>query len=214
MSHSVKINGVALSMGNTKMGKVMSVSLPPPLSCDISMPCFRSKQCYAMKHVYLLYNNVRASWDGNYKAWVTLGPAGYFGAIKEAVGKKHPDLFRWHVGGDIPGGVASAYIGGMCNVADTFPDIRFWCFTKRYQAVRDNAFMIRGTPNLNVVLSAWPGVPLHAATRKAWPVCYVRDPKNLDQRIPEDAAACSGHCDQCMVCARLKPGKSVCILKH
>lgn len=213
MSASVKIDGVTLTMGNSKLGRVMNVSLPPPASCDTSMPCFMRNQCYAMKHAYNIYGNVREAWNGNMRVWLDQGPAVYFGAIKEAILRKRPDMFRWHVGGDIPCD-QSAYLGGMCSVADAFPGVDFWCFTKRYEAIRSCARMIKGTPNLNVILSAWPGVKLDGRTRRAWPVCYVDDPKNPDPRIPGDAFECKGGCDACKVCAPLKPGRSVVIHKH
>lgn len=217
MSQSLKINGVTLSLGNSKLGKVMNVSLPPTCSCDTSMPCFMRNQCYAMKHAYLPYGNVREAWNGNWEAWKDR-PLEYFDAIKEGIVKKKPALFRWHVGGDIPERrnceLGGAYLGGMCNIADTFPDVSFWCFTKRYDFVRANAKQIKGTPNLNVILSAWPGVKLDGRTRRAWPVCYADDPKQPDPRIPADAVACSGNCEKCLACASLAPGQSVKIKKH
>lgn len=99
---SVKKGGLTLTDGNSKMGRVMNISLPPRLSCDTSMPCFSARRCYALKHAYLPYGEVRAAWDGNYAVWCGEGPAAYFGAVKEAVAERRPALFRWHVGGDIP----------------------------------------------------------------------------------------------------------------
>ena len=210
---SVKIDGVTLTMGNSKLGRVMNVSLPPPCSCDKSMPCFRTNQCYAMKHAYLPYRNVRDAWDRNMGMWLT-APSRYMAGIRMAVRQKKPALFRWHVGGDIPAAFTSAYISGMCDVANSFPDTKFWCFTKRYAFVRANAKLIKGTPNLTVILSAWPGVKLDGRTRRAWPVCYVDDPKQPDPRIPADAVACPGNCEKCQACVNLRPGQSVKILKH
>ena len=217
MSSSVKVGGLTLTEGNDKMGRVMNISLPPPCSCNTDMPCFRERKCYAMKHAYLPYKSVKKCWDGNYHVWQTEGPCIYFGAVKEAIAKRKPALFRWHVGGDIPGrlpGEDDAYIGGMVNVADHFPDTVFWAFTKRYDTARRNAKMIRSAKNLNVVLSAWPGVKLDGRTRRAWPVCYVYDPKNPDPRIPAGAFHCEGGCDKCLKCANLKPGEAVVIKAH
>ena len=214
---SIKIGGLTLTEGNDKMGRVMNISLPPPQTCDTSMPCFCTKKCYALRHAYLPYKEVRSAWDGNHAVWCNEGPAAYFGAVKEAIAKRKPKLFRWHVGGDIPDrfpGEGYAYIGGMVNVAGHFPDTVFWAFTKRYAAARAAAKLIRGRPNLNVVLSAWPGVKLDGRTRRAWPVCYVDDPKNPDPRIPADAFRCAGGCDKCMKCAELKAGEAVVIAAH
>lgn len=220
MSSSVKIDGLTLTLGNSKMGKVMNISLPPPLSCDTSMPCYGGK-CYAMKSAYRMYPEVRKAWDGNWRVWVTGGPAAYFNAIMAAVKKAKPALFRWHVGGDIPdvidGGVSDLgmwYTQGMRFVADAFPGTRFWCFTKRYDFARANAAAIRKTRNLTVLLSAWPGLKLDGRTRRAWPVVYVRDPKNPDPRIPATAFECMGNCDKCLACADAAAGDAVVINYH
>ena len=214
---SVKEGGLTLTDGNGKLGRVMNISLPPRLSCDTSMPCFSARRCYALRHAYLPYKEVRAAWDGNYAVWCREGPAAYFGAVKKAVAGRRPAMFRWHVGGDVPDlvpGEADAYIGGMVDVADRFPDTVFWAFTKRYGAARRNAKIIRSAGNLNVVLSAWPGVRLDGRTRRAWPVCYLDDPKAPDPRIPEGAFRCPGGCDKCLKCAGLKPGEAVAIRAH
>lgn len=216
MSTSIKVDGVTLTRGNSKLGAVLNVSLPPPASCDTDMPCFMRGQCYALKHAYNLYGNVREAWNGNMRVWLDRGPEAYFGAIKAAIARVKPALFRWHVGGDIPGpgDVGSAYVGGMCNVADNAPTTSFWCFTKRYDVARANSAMIKATPNLTVILSAWPGVKLDGRTRRAWPVCWVRDSKNPDPRIPATAVTCPGGCDKCQLCAGLGAGDNVVIHKH
>lgn len=207
---------LSFSLGNSKMGRIMSVSLPPAVSCDTSMPCFMRNHCYAMRHAYGLYSAVRESWNRNWIEWET-NPSRYINSVRDAVAAVRPSLFRWHVGGDIPanmGDFGGRYIGAMCSIADMFPGTEFLCFTKRYEFVRRSAKCIRGTPNLSVVLSAWPGVRLDGRTRRAWPVCYVRDRKEPDPRIPADAFACRGGCDRCLACFRLKPGDSVVIQKH
>lgn len=159
---------------------------------------------------------VRRAWDDN---WATLlrGPHAYFGAIKAGLAKAQPALFRWHVGGDIPDsspGAGEAYVGGMVNVANAFPETRFWAFTKRYEIIRCCRRKLRAAPNLTVILSAWPGVPLDGRTRRAWPTCWMLDPKNPDPRIPADAIPCNGRCETCLACAGLQPGQSVVITKH
>ena len=214
---SIRTGGLTLTTGNTKLGRVLNISLPPPASCDLTMPCF-AKGCYAMRSCYGLYPEVRTAWDGNMRVWREGGPLGYFSAVREAVAKAKPELFRWHVGGDIPDngydGEGDAYAGGICAVADDFPDVRFRIFTKRYAVVRRNAKMLKSCPNLTVSLSMWPGVKCHAATLKAWSASWVRDPKNPDPRIPADAKECSGRCDTCQLCWGLKPGESVVFDKH
>ena len=221
---SVKIDGVTLTLGNSKLGRVLNISLPPTVSCDTSMPCFMRNQCYAMKRAYNRYGTVREAWNGNWNVWMDR-PIDYFRAIKAAVAKTKPDLFRWHTGGDIPctgsttldalsGSPSVWYIDGMRYIAYHFPDTKFLAFTKRYDVARAFRKRMPALNNLSIVLSAWPGVPLDGRTRRAWPVCYIYDPKNPDPRIPKSAYKCPGSCDKCRVCFGLKPGEAVVIKKH
>lgn len=216
MSHNIKIGGLSLARDNTKLGRVLNISLPPPKSCDTSMPCFK-KGCYAMKHCYTIYPNTRAAWDGNLEVWRVKGYIPYFSAIHSAIEKVRPDLFRWHVGGDIPAGHSAegeAYVSGMVATAHRFPNTKFLVFTKRYDLIRLNARRIRACKNLNVVLSMWPGVKLSELTRKAWPLVWMRTKKDPDPRIPADAKECEGRCDKCQACWNMKAGESAVIDYH
>lgn len=60
---SIKINGVTIQRGNSKMGNVMHINLPPPMTCK-GRPCL-TDGCYAMKF-YRLRKEVKKSWDGNW----------------------------------------------------------------------------------------------------------------------------------------------------
>lgn len=214
-SSSVKVGGLTLSRGNTKMGKVLNISLPPPRSCDTSLPCFK-KGCYAMRTAYNLYPDVRKAWNGNMDSWDS-SAYDYRKAIVQGIQKVKPALFRWHVGGDIPGGPneGSFYVEHIViHIAKLFPDVRFWMTTKKYDVVKACATKIRKCPNLSVVLSMWPGVKCHSATRRAWPTAWMLDPKDPDPRIPKDAKACPGRCDTCAACWNLKPGEAVVFKKH
>lgn len=209
MSSSIKINGVTLTTGNSKLGKVLNVSLPPRVSCDTSMPCYKDG-CYAIKSAYRFRKNVRDAWDGNWKVY-RCDWGEYFNAIYAAIAKAKPELFRWHVGGDIPD---EDYLRGMIIVASAFPDVKFRAFTKRYALARAARKDILKRENLTVSLSMWPGVYVHPSTIRAWSTAWLDDPKNPDPRIPADAIPCSGRCDKCQVCWGLQPGQSVVLRKH
>ena len=206
---SIKIGGVTLTRGNTKLGRVLNLSLPPPKTCDHSLPCYKGG-CYALRSCYNLYPEVRKAWDGNWRAWKKHG-LGFFESVHEAVAKVRPELFRWHVGGDIPD---ADYLYGMLGLARLHPETRFRAFTKKYDIVKAQARDIRKHKNLTVSLSMWPGLKCHPATIRAWSTSWVRDHKNPDPRIPETAKECSGKCDTCQLCWGLKPGESVVFDKH
>ena len=88
---------VKISVGNTKMGKVPSVSLPPIKACGNCGLC--KNKCYAKK-AYRLYPLVKRAYDSNYEL-ATSNHYQYFEDIKKYLKNKKPKYFRWHVAGDI-----------------------------------------------------------------------------------------------------------------
>lgn len=192
-------NEVVISEHNSKMGDIPSVSLPPVKACGNSLLC--RKKCYA-KRPYKMYPNTRRSWDQNLRLFALDG-AYYFTSINDyLVNKSSPirkpkvpfTMFRWHVSGDI---INQPYMEGIALTADMFPKINFLCFTKMYHVVDNH---IRGydalSSNLQVVLSAWPGLELF----NPWdlPVAWVDD--GTEDRIPDSAVMCAGNCDTCGSC--------------
>lgn len=212
MSQTLNVRGVRIMLGNTKLGRTMHVNLPPPRSCDTSLPCFRGgRECYAMKF-YGLRANVRKAWDANWHKLMTARPD-YFDAIYEAVRKRKPALFRWHSAGDIPD---ADYLKCVVGVADWCPDTAFMVFTKKYDLIAQCPLLRRGRKpaNLTVVLSMWPGVKIPASISRRFPKAWMLDPKRPDPRIPATARECGGGCDTCGLCWHLKPGQSVVFHKH
>lgn len=197
---------VILAPGNTKMGKVLNVSLPPCKSCDTGLPCFAGG-CYANKF-YALREACRVAWESNW-TMVSTARTAYFTRIGEAVVKRKTPVFRWHMAGDIPDG---DYLRRMCGLARELPAVKWLCFTKKY----DLAGLYRTAlpENLTVVLSMWPGVRVPPGIRKGFPAAWMRDPKAPDKRIPKDAVHCDGGCDKCLLCWGMKPGASVVFDKH
>ena len=53
---------VSISKGNSKMGDIPSVSLPPCTTCNPEAPCF--KKCYAVK-IQRLYKTVKTAYENN-----------------------------------------------------------------------------------------------------------------------------------------------------
>ena len=63
--NEIKIPTVSISNGNSKMGKIPSVSLPPILTCPKGTPC--AKRCYA-KRIYNRYPSVKNAYDKELEA--------------------------------------------------------------------------------------------------------------------------------------------------
>lgn len=137
---------VKISNGNTKTGKIKSVSLPPVVTCRQDAPCI--KKCYARR--LLRYPNVRNAYESNLQLYKE-NPALYFDGITACA--INEEFFRWHVSGDIPD---IDYFRYMCGVARTCENTLFLCFTKKYEIV--NNFIFEGgivPPNLIIIFSMW-----------------------------------------------------------
>jgi hypothetical protein len=208
-----KKNQVNLRPGNSKMGKVLHVNLPPCKTCSPHLPCHRVSQCYAMK-AWVQYPETKKSWMYNWNFW-DKNPTGFFDSIGVQIMKKRKvDIFRWHSAGDIPD---LDYLKRMYTMAHWFPGIKFMAFTKKYQLILDNVDRRHSfwkAPNMTLVVSAWPGLRMPPAIKRKFPIAWMEGPDNLDKRIPDDARECSGRCDECLKCWNLKKGESVFFHKH
>lgn len=192
-----------VSVGNSKLGRICSVSLTPVAGCPDGIPC--SRECYAMK-AYRLRPNVRRAWNDNLE-FAQYDQTVYFKEIQAFLkSKKHPiKFFRWHVAGDI---LDQPYLSGMNWLAKMNPDTKFLAFTKNH---RLNFYGLN--PNLVVILSMWPNwgdlsmVPAHL------PIAWMQD--GNEKRVPEGALECMGACDKCGLCWHLPELKrDVVFYKH
>lgn len=190
---------VTISKGNSKMGAIPSVSLPPVVSCPKNVPC--SKDCYALKS-FRMYPNVRTAWEGNYDAWKT-DSDGYFDQIRQYLAKHSPRFFRFHVAGDIPD---QGYLDSMVTLARKFPNTKILAFTKNH-----TLDFKRLPQNLSIVFSCWPIWPLPKS--KSIPRAFMQD--GSETRIPATAIECHGNCESCGMCWNLKSIKrDVYFIKH
>lgn len=178
-------NHLTISSGNTKLGKIPNLSLPPGLSCRPDAPC--KIDCYANK-AYRMYPSVRNAWGGNLKFY-NEDPEGFFAEIHDWMAVNSPTRFRIHVSGDCPD---ERYFREWCSVAVVNPDTSLLIFTKKY----DLPFYLAPN-NLKIVLSMWPGLDLPEGLDhmpKAWLTDDLRFP------VLEPYIFCPGKCDQCGSC--------------
>lgn len=213
---SVKVNGLSISLGNSKLGDVPNVSLLPGAGCPNGKACY--KDCYARKFA-LMYKGCREAWSGNLKLWKK-SPVKYMNAVSEFLKERQPKFFRWHVAGDIQN---QEYLNSMVDIAMEFGDTRFLAFTKMWglRYVVGSLF----APNLRIVGSRWPGSLVDGrgqtgSISTAW-VDYgrVTDDPGYDVdlvRVKTDSSTwvCPGSCISCHACWNLYPGQAVVFGKH
>ncbi len=196
---------VKISTGNSKMGKVASVSLPPIKACGNCKEC--AKRCYA-KQQYQQYPNTRKAYDNNFEL-AKNERTEYFKQIDGYIKYKRVKLFRWHVSGDI---LNEGYFKGLVEVTDNNKDTKFIVFTKMYDLVnsfyKNNCYIPN---NLTIIFSAWPGLKMDNPNK--FPVAYMKDQAGK-AKIPANAKECKGNCEKCLMCFNLKHGESVYFNEH
>ncbi len=185
---------IHISEGNSKLGGIPSVSLPPGLSCRPGVLCL--KDCYA-RNICNRFGIVKLQWNENFRIYKE-DPIRYFSQIDEFLETRRPRHFRWHVGGDCPD---DKYFDHVELTAIRYPDVRFLMFTKVER------YLLRGLePNLYVVFSEWPYHPMSKGSHsRSW----VR----ADLRAPKDAFQCTGRCIDCLHCFT-KRGTNIVFKPH
>ena len=181
---------VTISRGNSKIGNIPNISLPPIKSCKNCSLC--KKDCYALKS-YRQYKEVKKCWNDNFKAYGGNENA-YFKAIETTLSKiKDLNYFRWHISGDIQN---QLYLDSMSYIAEQFPNTRFLAFTKMYDLDYS-----RIPDNLAIIISLWPGITEKDIPEKnqCMPMAYMYDGTN-ENEIPLKAVPCSGNCETCGQC--------------
>lgn len=135
---------IHISNGNSKLGNIPSISLPPIKTCG---DVFCAKDCYAL-NITKRFEHVKEQWEENF-AHYTTDRNRYFADIFFWLVRKSPSHFRFHVGGDCPD---TWYLGEVYSIARSLPHIKFMMFTKRYSWIAPNEV----PNNLSILLSMWP----------------------------------------------------------
>ena len=171
-----------ISPGNSKLGNIPNISLPPIKTCLSTAPCQR--HCYAVVF-YNMYPTTRAAWDANL-AEVTNDREEYFRSIDRYLGKEKPPWFRWHVSGDI---INQGYLACMCEIAHRHPITNFLAFTKRHDLDYSYA-----PQNLTIRFSYWPR---WGNANNFMPKGFLKDDE--EKRVT-DGFLCRGNCKKCHAC--------------
>ena len=196
---------VHISDGNSKMGRIPSVSLPPIVTCANQCEC--AKKCYAVK-LCRLYKNVKQSYAENLKAYIS-DPEFYFDELNRAL--RFTSFFRMHVSGDIPD---PDYFERLCKTARKNPNCKILLFTKKYFIINEYLQDGKRIPkNLIVIFSGWPGRNMDNPHNM--PIANVV----LKGDKPEkDWKKCTGDCSECAYnktgCWNLKKGETLYFDEH
>ena len=202
---------VSISQGNSKMGKVASVSLLPILTCPARCNGTCGDKCYAKK-LALLRPTVARAYARN-TAVARLAPDAFFKAVRSAMAKV--EYFRFHVSGDIP---TVRYLHEVISACKSAPHCQVLMFTKRYELV--NRYIWDGgrlPDNLHCLFSGWTNLfpteggfnPFHLPETTV----YAKD-----EDIRPEWTPCGGNCLDCAIhdggCWAAKPGETIAFKIH
>lgn len=199
---------LCISKGNSKIGKVLNVSLPPILSCGNCKEC--KHFCYDIRACIQYANSVINARARNYVLLIRNRDE-YFAQIDKACTKRRTNkMFRWHVSGDI---IDIDYFCRMVEIARKHPGFTFWTYTKMYHIVNEycDKYGKESIPgNFSVMFSEWKGMPLvnpyHFGEFRA---LYE------NEEIPNNTWYCPGNCDVCKKCNRgCIVNENTCIYIH
>lgn len=199
---------VSISLCNSKMGNVASVSLPAGETCREDCPCL--SVCYAAK-LARFRPNVRSAWQTNLDL-LRVSPETYWREVEAAVMMNR--FFRFHVSGDIPD---IPYFTHMVEIALRNPHCEILCFTKKYELVNRCLDMGVAIPaNLHIIFSAWRGLAMDNPHR--FPTAHVIYKDGTTTALAKRAKMCNGCCEECAKqgegCWTLKKGEEVMFHEH
>ena len=199
------MNKISISKGNSKMGAIPSVSLPPVITCPKGAPC--AKKCYAAK-LCRIYPTVKKAYENNLNI-LQNNFNDYFEQVLKAA--RITKYFRWHVSGDIP---SYSYFVNMVDIAEQLPETQFLAFTKNYNVVNSYITYDRKLPdNLKIIFSEWgnqkPDNPHNLPTAAV--IFKGTEPA-------ENWKICGGNCSECACrgvgCWELKQGETIAFYEH
>lgn len=201
---------VSISRGNIKMPEIPSVSLLPFITCPAAAEC--KSKCYAAK-IAALRPSVRKAWARN-TAILLKRPDLFWQQVRAAVAMGK--YFRFHVGGDIPGGTIGAeYFREIINTAELFPETKILMFTKRFNVVNKAIETGGALPaNLQVIFSGWNAEPVKANVNNLPESNII-----IHGTEPRDAwKVCGGNCAACACrgvgCWQLQHGETIGFFEH
>lgn len=203
MTNTIKLH---VSNGNSKMGLIPSVSLPPVITCRPGAPCIG--KCYAKK-LYRLRPTVRNAYDENLEL-LQAAPDSFFLQLRAALAISR--YFRLHVSGDF---VNAEYFSRCVDAVKSAPGCTVLAFTKQYEIV--NAWIAENGPlpdNFKIIFSGWGSWKCENPYGLPETNVIFRD----TAEIPDSWKICGGNCSECACrgcgCWELKNGETIAFYEH
>lgn len=202
-----------ITQGNKKLGKrVFHVNTASGESCP-GLTSWCEKHCYTKK--FKRFPTVVSKYAANLELWEN--DPGMFEATVRMDLAKLPDgsVFRWHVSGDIPDVRYADMIG---RIANDFPSLRFFLYTRSYRVTELEAAIIdleTNYPNLKVWYSTDPSVPMQPDHRDARVFDDAAEAKTAGYVVCPEQSGRKASCSDCGLCFDItKPTFKLAFVTH
>ena len=191
--------------GNTKTGKIPCINMPMYLTCPQNAACrsycYVGKECRFKNQLTFKRNSENlALYLKNIEHFETSVIVAIF----------NDSTVRWHESGDI---VDADYFGVMVEIADFYPNKRFYAYTKKYNIVNDYVTKKGALPsNLTLIFSADKNLKMENPYN--FPVAKI----DFGDGEKIEGFSCPGKCTECVTksigCMNLQHGDTVVFKAH
>lgn len=190
---------VCLALGNKKVGRVWTFSLPSLITCPGASEWCR-EHCYARK-VERLRPNCRAYMRN---LALSLVPDQLIEQVLEALPDDAP-VVRIHVGGDF---YSAEYTESWQRICETRPDTQFWAYTRSWSIPNLQASLdkLRSLKNVELFASVDSDMPLPP---EDWRVAFIEGDSRVSGLDCPHQQGQVASCLDCGYCFRKKTGNVV-----
>lgn len=199
---------VSISRGNSKMGAIPSLSLPPFVSCSPAACKLCGKKCYA-RRIVARRKTVKEAYEKN--LYILLNePEKFWREVDGALAMS--THFRFGVSGDI---YNADYFEHIVELTRKNKHCEVLCFTKQYDIVNNYLKHHKLPKNLHLIFSAWKGLEMPNPYNLPEAHVMFRDGTTT---ASDGAKYCSGNCSVCSIekkgCWTLQKGSQILFAEH
>ena len=191
---------LCLSLGNQKVGKVWTFSLPSFVTCPGASPWCR-EHCYA-RRLELFRTNCRKAYLRNLA--LSLDPDRLVEKVLESL-PEDAEHMRIHVGGDF---YSREYIQSFIRICEARPTTQFWSYTRSWTLpeLLPALERLRALNNVQLFASVDTDMPLPP---KGWRVAFIEDDPRATGLVCPHQQGLLPSCLACGYCLRSRPGNVV-----
>lgn len=199
---------VSISRGNSKMGAIPSLSLPPFVTCSPAACKLCGKKCYA-RRITARRKTVREAYERNLYI-LKNEPEKFWREVNSAM--TVTTHFRFGVSGDIE---SYDYLEHMVELTRKNKHCEVLCFTKQFDIVNKYLKHHRLPKNMHLIFSAWKGLEMNNPHNLPEAHVFYRDGTTTAK---DGAKYCSMNCYDCAVakrnCWSLQKGEQIIFKEH